>query len=388
MTPKRPLDSTLALLLYLGSASWAWAQTGVRPMEDPTSKTIFVAPSPYGTVEALVEQNERVASFYLVPLALQERGEMYYSWVRNLVPAPLDFDVESLDQGIEPLLPQQYCRHSKGAEPLAAEDLRVLWLPSGDGAALYENDELLAYIPPWSGRDGFTGYARDASERSPIAWPLSQARDAVEEQLAEAEAFWKAWSADPNPWHQTQPRLIEAAEKVLGPHTRYAAIDGRKWPHKGMAYFEREDLTILVTLGVSLYPQPRVGLTLDDPFLAHRIELALALPHDASEKLLDECGSALSGLASFPWTYLTFLGHGHTIPFDCFPPLPDGSALPGAVLTTRPKGVPNLTFPDVSGDPVNVLWVVPITEKERQFATSNGSEELLSFLKHVAAPRF
>lgn len=42
----------------------------------------------------------------------------------------------------------------------------------------------------------------------------------------------------------------------------------------------------------------------------------------------------------------------------------------------RPAGAPSVAMPDFRGDPVNILWMLPITGAERDLAMSQGSEAL------------
>ena len=44
---------------------------------------------------------------------------------------------------------------------------------------------------------------------------------------------------------------------------------------------------------------------------------------------------------------------------------------------------PDVTLPKFRGDPINSLWMIPITEKERQFAETNGSSELVNRLERA-----
>lgn len=73
----------------------------------------------------------------------------------------------------------------------------------------------------------------------------------------------------------------------------------------------------------------------------------------------------ISGAVNIPWREITCLGHGHTI--TC------GDALPGfpAVFLADTRRLPDLPAPDFRpfmGDPVTLLWAVPITQKEYDVA--------------------
>jgi hypothetical protein len=70
--------------------------------------------------------------------------------------------------------PAYHCRHPTARTAPAPKDLHVVWLPEGNGAALYERDEVLAIIPPWSGTKAFTVTPATISVRAPSRGNLVQ----------------------------------------------------------------------------------------------------------------------------------------------------------------------------------------------------------------------
>ena len=48
-----------------------------------------------------------------------------------------------------------------------------------------------------------------------------------------------------------------------------------------------------------------------------------------------------------------------------------------ALLQHAHSGTPRIALEQFLGDPVNVLWFVPISEEERQVAIGQGSEQLV-----------
>jgi len=87
-------------------------------------------------------------------------------------------------------------------------------------------------------------------------------------------------------------------------------------------------------------------------------------------------GGWLSGQTNYPWSYYTWLGDGHTIPCDGWAnPRFEFAALH---VATDPRLVPQL--PSILGDPVNLLWVVPITEQERESALNESTSAMLARL--------
>jgi hypothetical protein len=116
-----------------------------------------------------------------------------------------------------------------------------------------------------------------------------------------------------------------------------------------------------------------------------RIELALATTLPSAE-----AARIFLWLAQYPWREVTWLGSGHSIPWYHEPstfPLGGGNA---AVLLLDDPGrligpdVPSLDGFSVADAPVRWLWLVPISERERQLAATRGSGSLIT---HLAAQR-
>jgi len=83
-------------------------------------KTLLEEVSPHGNVQAIVEQDDRVAHFYLWGGPDSSFG-MRSCWVRNLKPAPADLKVADMRAGAAPMLPRPRCKHPEGAPPLSAK---------------------------------------------------------------------------------------------------------------------------------------------------------------------------------------------------------------------------------------------------------------------------
>jgi hypothetical protein len=199
--------------------------------------TLLSEVSPHGYCAAVLEQDDAVAYLYI--RGVNAPGGMRTCWVRNLAPAPEGIDRERMTRGLPPMLPQQCCAHPGGAPPLSPGKLRLEWFEEGTGVALFDEDALLAAIPPW-------------------------------------------------------------------------ALD----------------------------------------------------PSTSSEVVLS-VGRYLMGQTAFPWSRDTWLGDGHSLGFvDVIPPGPSKTTFKSALLLERPGGAPVIEIPAYADDPVNVLWVMPITEGE------------------------
>ena len=134
--------------------------------------------------------------------------------------------------------------------------------------------------------------------------------------------------------------------------------DGGQFPAKALVTGRRAGRRYAFTLGVSALCQPAVEQFWQDEASQHRrIELGFAAGEDLPEEAWMGMLNWLSAQSGLPWRYLTWLGHGHTIPCN---------RLPGfeAVLFVDPRelaGVEGPELPPVMGEPVSLLWAVPLT---------------------------
>ena len=335
--------------------------------------TLLEEVGPNGNVQAVVEAVDDVCYFYLFG-AEGTNFETKSVWVRNLTAAPKSLDRNRMRAGKPPLNPAGNCNHPDGLALPDKEKLEIVWLPEGNGAALCEDDEILAIIPPWSGYEGFRGFARDAVGDGPLAWELDEDNVLIE-RLAKAHEFWSAWQ-DENLWGAIQRDLMSRIEKKLGKHSKYYGIDGDNWPPKAMLRINRSDSVVLITVGVSIRPQPNVEMATETPEELRRIELGAILPPSWSDKDVKKFGQYLSAQSDFPWTQYTWLGPGHTIGCDCW----QNRSFNSALLQYEHANAPRLQLGTQFGDPVNVLWFLAITADERQIAVDQGSGRLLQQL--------
>ncbi len=336
--------------------------------------------SPNGNVTAVVEEDGRSAYFYLnFHDAEPGPGRVKACWVRNLATAPAELDVDAMRDGNPPMLPAPPCRHPEGLPPPSPGDLTVVWFEEGDAAALLEGAEILAVLPSWAGLGNFPGYARDCIAENPLCWPLPVG-PSLAERIRLAREYWGLWDDD-SFWEEYRDALLAPIEAALGrPHAQYFAIDQGQWPPKAILRFDLDDRSLLITLGVSVRPQPGVELVAEDPIALRRIELAAAFdPECPSDEVL-AFGRYLSAQSGYPWVQGTWLGEGHSLPCDSVPPALGGPAFGAVLLTAHPAGAPRIDLPAVWGDPILLLWMIPITPEERELAVRDGSDALLGRL--------
>lgn len=335
-------------------------------MSDP----LILDPSPDGTAEAIVEDDGTTVYLYLRSLE-DEDAPLKAVWVANRIAAPASADPRRMRDGEAPAMPRDHCRHPDGHRAFEPARLAMVWLPEGGGVALYDGDELLAAILPWSGASGCPGYARDAIGQAPFAWDLTGT--AVPARFAAARAYWRSWRTEPSPWARIQTAQLAELERAHGPCKRYFAIDRNCWPPKGLAVFEPDDAIVLATIGVAVRPQPAVEQYTDRPEALRRIELAVALPRGSDDAIVKRMASYLAAQSSLPWACTTWFGHGHTVTCDVLA----GRGYSAVVLAASRRVV----LPAFDGDPVTLLWMIPISEAERRIAVDRGSDAILATLE-------
>jgi hypothetical protein len=271
--------------------------------------------------------------------------------------------------------------------------LRLVWFEEGDGVALLQREEVLAVLPPWAG-SGCPGYAAAAVGEQQFAWELAPALEGLSPRITHGERY-RQWRQSPASWPQIRDRLIAHLEARLGPHIRYWAVDGGQYPPRAIAAFtpsSHRGIVVLATIGMSAQSMPQIEMAFEDSSRYRSIELVVATRKE-DFGLTD----LLAEMMATPWKNLTWLGDGHTYGWRQSNLGADypGKAFclllrqPPATLPERGAGGETLHVPDLWGhsnagrDPVNFLWVVPITTLEQERAAKSGSAVVLP---QISAP--
>ncbi|WP_055668651.1 suppressor of fused domain protein [Desnuesiella massiliensis] len=343
--------------------------------KDIEPRILIESNSPNCDIQAVIEEDNRCVYFYLFGQPKYQEKFMNICWVRNYEKAPKETDVQAMRDGKAPMLPYDYCAHPNGAERLDPSKLEIVWFEEGDGAALLYDKEILSVIPGWSNPQ-CPGYSKDCIKVSEFAWPLgSPSENVLFERVRKSKEFWDNWNEDS--WEKVQTAYLQAIERSLGKYDKYYAIDGGHWPPKAMVTINKDNLTYIITLGVSLIPQPKVEMYYEEPEQYRRFELGFAMKTELFNKNKNGILAYVSGQTSLPWDCQTWLGHGHTIPCDQI--WPDSREFPFILLLSdnEVNNVPTVNFPLNKEDVINLLWMVPITSEERMFAEDKGSEALI-----------
>ena len=344
--------------------------------------TLLESLSPYGSRKVTVEYDGLVTAAYLH----DDASVISATWIANHEPAPDTTDQARLDAGRAPLMPAARTKHPEGRPPPEAGTLAALWFEEGDGVAILEQERPLAVIAGWSdaGR-GMPGYSSDVIGQTPFGWSLDDAMDSLAPRLEQARAYWR-WRESATGWEQFQQSLFGHLKPRLGAGAHYWDASAGHQPQTGVT--ERpggsRPYTILSTVGMSCQRMPVVEQVLDDPSGYARVELALATTLPAAR-----AARVFLWLATYPWRAVTWFGPGHTVRWygepATFPLAAAGSGYGSVLLLDDPGALAGPEPPDLSGfsfnsDPVRWLWVVPISEADRQLAKEHGSASLVSRL--------
>jgi hypothetical protein len=363
--------------------------------------------SPYGSRVLDVEYDHVATAAYL---RTSDGDTVAATWVANHQEAPFHADLARLNAGLVPALPSGRTKHPKGRPPLDPRTLEVVWLEEGDGVALMEAGQPLCAIPSWSDTDrGVPGYAREAIGRSPFAFALDDEIDELGPRILQAQAYWK-WRRGPGAWEGFQQSLLGHLLSRLGPGGYYWHDVGRQpgrtdpgtpqpptvpAPRPATASVAHEPIVgvserpargdraynVLTTVGMSCQRMPTVELYEDNAGEHARIELAVATTLPSVR-----AGRIFPWLAQYPWQAVTSFAPGDNVKwYHEARTFPLGPSWEGVLLLDNPNRLegpdaPDLTAFSFGGDPVQWLWLVPITEDERQFGKQEGSDALIERL--------
>lgn len=338
-------------------------------------------PRPMGVYTAEIVMND-VAMWLLITSEFEPTVRSV--WIRNLAPAPKDIEVDGLFNGSVTRNPLPFVRHPGAGRRPVPEDIEFVWFPEGNGVGLFERGECVAILPPWDERRTRTpddppgqqapGYSLEAAAAGPFALPL-EGENALLDELERARDFWERWGGEVGNarWHRFAEERSRALSKAFGaePATSFVLpVSG--WPPRMVLRFDLPTHSILTTIGASVLPQPNARLAMDDPRPIRRMELAVAVPTTATQDQIMAVGSHFGSLSTWPWRANFWLGDAQTIEFPAWPVATFGVA---AVQAEPPAldGGPIL-LGEEEGDPVNLLWLVPMTVDERDRAADPSDQ--------------
>ncbi len=318
---------------------------------------LLFQPSPWGTLDAIVQHDGRAIYFILNgPPQFGTRA----CWVANLVPGPLEFSQPDLAAGQFPVLPRVHMVDQSILELPAEEELEVIWFESGDAAALFWSGRLVSVIPPWSGLEGFHGYGANCATHNLVCSPFPDG-DRLEARVLQAVAFWQRWRDDP-PFRTWQPKCLRHYAGRFGTQEQYWSVDGGRFPPRGVALFQdKSGVVRLLTAGMSLCFQPEPRVEGHVPRYWPCVELGLEVPgHIANTATIEQLVARLASLSALPWRTFKWLGAGHTCDL-----LPGTGRMEQATIQINPES-PWVLSPDADSGaapvtpslpPAMILWL-------------------------------
>lgn len=332
--------------------------------------------NPYQTQVAQVESDGRTVYLYLSPVD-DLPGQTRAIWIQNLESAPASTDRAAMQSGQAPLRKQSACRHPEGSTLYKNEELDLVWFPEGSGVSLYRNGEVEAILPPWSGRDGMMGYAREALELDIGTLPLPEKDSGLYTRLKENLEFWNL-RAKPEFWPAFRDSLLAQYEKVYGKHIQYYALSDRKYPPIGIVEFKHpssddDTARIFATLGMSYQPMPGVEGFSKEPIEDFRAEIITTGSSD--QHFLP---GLLGRLSVYPWLSGTFLTDGHRYESGMEYEKSD------FIFTKDFKsfGLPELAVMKLEDlYPINWLYAVPVDQESLLVARVKGADFALKKLQ-------
>lgn len=351
--------------------------------------------SPVCDMTALVGRDENAYYFYLMESPEVRMQLVRAIWLCNRRPAP---DAPETDGTGSMCLPKDYITHDPAGMELDPDSLRILWYASGDCAAVFDKNGLLAAIPPYSGEpvslpaspDGFpvfsdpevfTGYSRYIRRPCRYGFPMSE-EDArtVEGWIRYAGKQW-AGIGDEENWKNFQDACAEAYAPYFGMAEHLLQLQENRRPYKRLWMSRKNGICYNLTIGMSLVEVPGVWRQFGKHFGEHaRMELGFACK--------ESCGQAagqmvpvMDRLVMLPWEEMDYLGHGHTIDYDGLPGYAGLLLLDAAEI----RQMPNPPLPTLLGNTVRLHWLVPVKAREMQ-QIREGEKGLARFLRSVWFP--
>lgn len=356
---------------------------------------LYQETNPYGSFVAYLEDDGRTIYLYLQSIHNPEK-EMKALWIQNRIQAPESRTDSSHKNGLAPFLCKGEIYENSPVEALDTTQIHFIWTEEGDGVAFFYKEELVAFLPPWAGLKALSGYSRYAKIDTPTASPLGDPDHGVlAERIENSRKFWE-FRGQKNSWKEIQAHRIQYLEQAFGTHTKYWSADGGKFPHLAILKFKpnlADDLVVYSTLGMSAQNMPSVELYIKDYLNSSRIELVFGLRMiDGQDTTESWVPNALGEIIKYPWNMGKWFGEGHTITL----PRRDPEALylnfTHLFLTSKPGSLnfsgKKIEIPffeplfSESGQKINFLFTIPITDEEVHFIRTQGAHSFLDLMKN------
>lgn len=325
--------------------------------------------SPLCPLAAEVVQNEETVYFYLYDMDFEQERLVTRCacWVKNLVDAPEEFDIERMKEGMPPIMPKDYIGEDMSKNKLKSEDLEIVWSKEGHIAALYEHGRALCILPSWATPDQMPGYSRYCKENCLLAWELTR-ENAMLARMEEAREFWAQDFS--KTWVDYIQRYTQDLVHRYGDEIACYELNKDSFPTYYLFVFEKAGIRYAFTAGMGLFAMPNTDQYFEDYKKRAYCELAFAWEKGSiSEAEEHQIFSQMSGLANYPWHYVDYIGHGHTVDFKL-------QEYPYAIFirNVQLKEHPPFT---IEADGVNINWLIPIAQCEFDIMQNEKSNAIM-----------
>ena len=317
---------------------------------------ILSSTSPLANLSAQVIVENDCSYLYLLQTDTSGGSTMTPCWIKNHITVDDTYSAQDdMKRGLQPKVPTKYCEFQSDLGHLKAEQLEIVWGKEGFIASLYEGNELICVIPYWASHD-FSGYSKYSctDKVSAIPFPLGNSNsNALFKRTEDARDFWKQDFS--LLWGNYQKSYLSELESKYGKEIKYYAIDGGNFPPKALAVFEKDNMKYAFTIGVGLFPQPKVDMHFQDYQNYECFELGFCY---TSSEVFDEPDvfSQISSITAIPWSFNTFLNHRHTVDLQV-----DAQHNNAVLISDKNVDVAQSKFLREQG--INLLWLVPISHK-------------------------
>lgn len=330
-------------------------------MLNTNKESLLFKESPICSLAAEVIQNEQSVYFYLykVNKETKECITLTACWVKNLIDAPDNFDVEGMKNGIPPVMPLEFCLNSDDLEPLNEKYIEIIWSKEGNIAGLYYKDELICVIPSWANPEKFCGYTKNCIGQSPVGWQLGNPeQNEIFKRMQDGKKFWNQNIA--LIWKEYQEKLLQDLNNTYGEQKAYYAIDGGKFPPRGLSVNQKDNVIYVCTIGMGVFSMPNAELYYNDYELYNKNEIIFAFKDNKlSDEEKNKIYMQISAICGAVWNNMLFLSHGHTIDFKFLD-------TPYAVLVNDSYYKESSGF-SCQNEGVNLLWIIPIDESTLKY---------------------
>lgn len=329
-----------------------------KMMTGEIPKVIYIEKSPIINATAYVQEDSRCAYLYLVANANTPNSITNCCWLRNFKSAPKNNDKTAEKRGLEQMQYKEACNHPKGTERFDNEWLSITWLEEGCGVALYYKSELVAVIPTLDRNRIYNGYSKESLIETEIAKPLTSYEN-LDGKLEKSYIFWKCWTE--NKWKDIKEQYITVLDNIFDCESKEYDIENNSWHPKSVIVYDKGVIVYLVTLGVSIIPQPLVENDNYDKY--KRIELIFPVSkryYEAHKKNIIE---AISKVSTYPWKYIKLIKSGNIIETPMIKQCNMRTEKTLLLDSEECEEIPDLKIGKFRDDEIKLLWMVPISNE-------------------------